>query len=459
MEPCILYADDVTLMADTATGLQQLITCMHDFCALMGLTISASKTEVLVCGERRWADRAAWRGWRLAATALKRSERFKYLGLMYDTTGSVAAMAEHRAKALTTAFGVAQRTFVANAAPKCARARLDILTKVAQPSGTYGCALWGPPLFKRMAVKADFYALTDPVERARLNLLKRFFRLRDGTPSACILWEFGMVPLANTYIMRAARFYNRMIQGEVAADLYARCMQACATAAADHDAPQHNWVAALARALDVFVPAAGEPWAQRMAARTLIDTKSLSGELEAAWAEYARGLAGTKTEHYFQHMATHKVGTRPKYISFHLPHDHICSMARFRLGSHYLRVETGRWVKPPIEHEDRKCLRCGRWVSNGRRRIFIGSLDDEFHMLFACRDLEEIRAIYGIEADRVRDLMSAHAENPQLVRYVHKCMATVDEAHLAARTQPHPGPTAPLYLDLPPAGAIPGAVG
>jgi hypothetical protein len=378
---------------------------------------------------------------------------------MYDAAGSAAAMAEHRAKALTTAFGVAQRTFVANAAPKCARARVDILTKVAQPSGTYGCALWGPPLFKGRAVKADYYALADPVERARLNLLKRFFHLRDGTPSACILWEFGLLPLANTYILSAAGFYNRMIRGEVATDLYARCMHACAQAAADQDPPKHNWVAALARALDVFVPATGTPWAQLLADRTPVDTKSLSGELEAAWAQHARGLAGTKTEYYFSHMATHKVGTCPKYISFQLPHDQICSMARFRLGSHYLRVETGRWPQPPIEHDERKCLRCGRWVSNGIRRVFIGTLDDEFHMLFVCSDTEEVRAIYGIEADSVRALMSAHSDTPRLVKFVHKCMATVDEAHLASRSQPHPQPAPPPHPDLPPTSAIPGAVG
>ena len=44
----LAYADDVVLLSWTSGGLQRLLNSMHEFCGHHGLTISASKTEVVV---------------------------------------------------------------------------------------------------------------------------------------------------------------------------------------------------------------------------------------------------------------------------------------------------------------------------------------------------------------------------------------------------------------------------
>ena len=46
---------------------------------------------------------------------------------------------------------------------------------------------------------------------------------------------------------------------------------------------------------------------------------------------------------------------------------------RFRLGCHHLRVNTGRWVQPPLPRRQRVCLRCHS-----------ACLDDETHCLLVC---------------------------------------------------------------------------
>lgn len=52
---------------------------------------------------------------------------------------------------------------------------------------------------------------------------------------------------------------------------------------------------------------------------------------------------------------------------------HTQAMARFRLSSHGLRIETGRWRKPPIPRELRHCRHCAAHT-----------VDDEAHFLFEC---------------------------------------------------------------------------
>ena len=51
-----------------------------------------------------------------------------------------------------------------------------------------------------------------------------------------------------------------------------------------------------------------------------------------------------------------------------------CSkIARFRISSHNLRIETGRHEKPKIPSEDRTCLKCN-----------LNEVEDEIHCLVTC---------------------------------------------------------------------------
>jgi hypothetical protein len=60
----------------------------------------------------------------------------------------------------------------------------------------------------------------------------------------------------------------------------------------------------------------------------------------------------------------------------------VCSMARFRLGSHGLRLDRGRWEGGQhISYEDRTCKRC----------ISPSLVDDEYHALFVCHSTACVR--------------------------------------------------------------------
>jgi hypothetical protein len=70
------------------------------------------------------------------------------------------------------------------------------------------------------------------------------------------------------------------------------------------------------------------------------------------------------------------------YLSTCIPMAHVFSMARFRLGSHGLRVDRGRWEGGQhISCEDRTCKRC----------TSSSLVDDEYHVLFVCPSTASIR--------------------------------------------------------------------
>ena len=57
---------------------------------------------------------------------------------------------------------------------------------------------------------------------------------------------------------------------------------------------------------------------------------------------------------------------------------HRIALTRLIASSHRLRVETGRWVRPPIPRDERLCPICNKQ-------------EDEYHIIFECRRFSDLR--------------------------------------------------------------------
>ena len=76
---------------------------------------------------------------------------------------------------------------------------------------------------------------------------------------------------------------------------------------------------------------------------------------------------------YFRAVGTHALGTVPECYRLPRSHGVLVRFSRFRLGCHHLRVDTLRWVQPPLPRCQRVCLHCHS-----------ACLDDEAHCLLVC---------------------------------------------------------------------------
>ena len=84
------------------------------------------------------------------------------------------------------------------------------------------------------------------------------------------------------------------------------------------------------------------------------------------------------------------------------------SVTRMRLGSHYLRCETGRWSRTP--REERLCI-CQTGVQ------------DEEHVLLRCPRTEHIRVLMNMEHMSLSDLFNESAESqPNIAEYCYKVL-------------------------------------
>ena len=59
------------------------------------------------------------------------------------------------------------------------------------------------------------------------------------------------------------------------------------------------------------------------------------------------------------------------------------SYTKFRQSSHKLLVERGRWMKPKLQYEMRKCTLCNS-----------GDIEDEYHVTLICQHFKDLRTKY-----------------------------------------------------------------
>ena len=104
-----------------------------------------------------------------------------------------------------------------------------------------------------------------------------------------------------------------------------------------------------------------------------------------------------------------------------VPRLHLHSLLRFRLGAHCLGIVTGRWNG--LSRDARVCQWCG-------------TVDDEFHAMFECPALSEVRAEYadlfvafgghdnlGDVSDDGRRMADFMQQDPRRVAaFVHECL-------------------------------------
>lgn len=94
--PPLLYADDLALLATSATGLQAQLDQLEAYAANWGLTINANKTKVMVVGNKRSsrAAAAAATTFTCGTAVLEVVEEFCYLGMaMHARQGFSALLA------------------------------------------------------------------------------------------------------------------------------------------------------------------------------------------------------------------------------------------------------------------------------------------------------------------------------------------------------------------------------
>ena len=196
--PSLVYADDVVLLSWTSAGLQSILDGMHSFCQALGLTISPSKTEVVVF------NGTASGTWHVGQHVLPQSASFKYLGLVFHESGSIlpafAELAQNGKGAAARLSAKHKALTCSNSFPMMRR----LFDAVVRPTVSYGCEVWalacslalGPELKDMLGVQMAFF--------------RQLCHLRKSVTPDVIFREFAERPWLDTWWSFLLGFMRRL---------------------------------------------------------------------------------------------------------------------------------------------------------------------------------------------------------------------------------------------------------
>ena len=171
---------------------------MHAFCLSLGLTISPSKTKVVVF------DGSSSDTWHVGQHVLPRSASFQFLGIVFHESDS---MTEALAKLLQTGKGAAARLSTKHKALMCDKS-FPIMRRLfdafVRPTVSYGCEVWAP------ACSLALVPQLKDMQDIQLSFFRNLCQLRKGVTPHIIFRGFAERPWLDSWWSMVLGFMRRL---------------------------------------------------------------------------------------------------------------------------------------------------------------------------------------------------------------------------------------------------------
>ena len=358
--PLLLYADDLVLLSHTRSGLQDLLDRLHEFCQQRRLSVNIEKTKaVIFCrGRVPSAQPVVY-----DEEAIEYVQSFRYLGIDLHQTRGFTFSAEHLASAgLKAAFALRRRC--AELGIRDVRLKCRLFDALVVPVLSYGCEIWGT------------YSENDHLrrlERVHTQFLRGMLGLPISTPSAIVLAEFGRTPLRLHWGQQVVRYWNRLM-----------CLD-------DHPLLQ----AAVNHNLRLMSYHSPYIWSRQMCLFFCqhntgglvsfdepVDEAAVVASLTSQYIESSLQPADASRKLRTYNVIRGEGYAFQSYLTVFRNLHQRRVLCQFRVGSHWLRVQMGRFERLP--YESRHCMQCESH-----------EVDDEMHMIFDCPHYTALRAKYA----------------------------------------------------------------
>lgn len=309
------------------------------------------------------------------------------------------------------------------------RRNLDLVLRLYQTyavsAGLYAGQVWSTPF-----LQADRVFLSK-VQIRHCSFLRHLSKVGRAS-NWCLLHELGQKPFQLYWWRMVARFWNKSIQGNdnpVFKVVLKSNVSLARAGCKDCWCAQVNQGLQSIGATDLTITNINQslPW-DIIQGRVEDNYASFWAQFEDAPDFREEDVPKRKTLTYFQCFKREEVlPPVPGYFRLaEASRGEIVNMARFKLGSHGLRVETG--LREGLDWRDRFCERC----SFDHIATLDCFVDDEYHMIYDCEKTAYLRANPTVRRmldnshGSIRSLFSENGDKVDLLRYISDCMKVVD---------------------------------
>ena len=356
----LLYADDMTIFAETPAGLQKGLDTLKSYCNRWKLTVNIEKTKIIIFRKGGILPRDMRFFYNDQEIEIVKT--FSYLGIVFTPGGSFS-------NAQVTLAGQAQKAvFKLNSclysfpdlAPKHV---LDLFDKLVSPILSFGSEIW-------------CFCKADKIERVHLQFCKTLLGVKQSTQNSFIYGELGRIPYQIQRYFSIIKYWFKVINK--AENKYVNAIYKMMLRDLEINDRKINWailVRNLLSNLGFF-----EVWLNQGVWDVKLFLTMLRQRIKYQFIQgWAGEIQNSSRARFYRNIT--EFHFQP-YLDIINIRKFRTAMTKLRVSSHRLEVETGRWTRPvSIPFDERKCHICDR-------------LEDEFHFLFECPFYNELRTQY-----------------------------------------------------------------
>jgi hypothetical protein len=351
----LLFADDIALFTTNPDSLQLQLNQVYEYSRKWGLKINVDKTKICIFEKRKSRHNYTWF---VDNEPIEIVDSFCYLGIQFFYTGSmvnaVKTLSDQALKAYNNLLSVFSRI------------KLDIKTKLSLfdslvvPILLYGSEVWG------------IYNCKE-IDKLHLRFCKIVLGVRPQTSNAAVLGELGRFPLSVICKERALKYWLNIMKypGSLVHTIF---LEQCALLPNN---TMSTWSSSVKKQLDSL----GYSYLWNSLNLDMNYLPMLKQRLRDQYVQTWNDTIMNQSKLYYYRKFKCEFKYE-KYLDIVTNEHQRKELSRFRLCSHLLEIESGRFAG--IDRNLRTCKLCSL------------NVESEYHFLLCCPLYRNLRRKYNV---------------------------------------------------------------
>ena len=353
----LLYADDAVLFAKSPQILQHMLDKLYEYSCVWDLKVNTEKTKIMIFEKGRKTTADIFYN----NTLLEVVDNFKYLGAMFYKNGSwnrtQKCLSEYGAFALHNLNRLFQNITLSN------NEKFKLFDSLVGSVLSYACEVWG------------FHGAPD-VERIHTRFCRSLLGVKKSTNLSALYSELGRKPLLAFRKLRIIRYWIKTINTDnvLLRNIYKMLYN---DAANSNTYNGTNWAYQVKTLL--YELGYNYVWDNQAILNKIPYLQIKQRILDTTDQNLITSInSSTKLQSYciFKQDTEHE-----PYLNFIRLNKYKFALSRFRLSSHSLAIESGRYNNTP--REERLCIHCN-----------MNTIENEYHFLLVCPFYADLRRKY-----------------------------------------------------------------
>lgn len=360
---CLMFADDLVLLSESPTGLQNCLNKLYHYCSKWNLRVNLKKTKVVIFNKTGKLLKSFQFHYNNKLVDIDKS--YCYLGIIFTCSGSFTEAIEHLCnQAQKALFKLKQKGELLSHI----KTAFKLFDTLILPILGYCAEIWLPYFCKELT-EGKLYNLCDKlhIEKLHLKFCKYLLGVHRKATNTAVRAELGRYPLLITFLGHAIKYWLTLCNSKKPSFVKTAYLDLYNTM--DYFS---NWASSIKTIL--VLSNMPEVWLNQGSLYrhkiVKLIKKTYSDKYLILWLEdmnsddsklrtYRSFKSNIAVENYL--LSTNDVHSRREFT-------------KLRISAHQLHIETGRYTRPrktPLD--ERICHYC-----NG------GHIESEQHFILSC---------------------------------------------------------------------------